>query len=171
MKAKIISLRGNSGSGKSTISNMLIEKLSDFDVLYLEQDMFRRYINHAKKDDNFHDRRNELTILSICNMIEWAVDKFDVIILDGKFSARTYFPIYDFILSKQVELLPYWFELSFEETAARHSTREKAKVFDAEEMKKWWKPHDLLANVQEKIIDDKMTKEQILDKIVKDLGL
>ena len=38
-------------------------------------------------------------------------------------------------------------------------------------MGKWWVPHDLMPNIKEKIIDEKMTKEEILSMILKDLSI
>ena len=125
-----------------------------------------------KRDETFRTKRNEVTITSIEKMIEWGIEnKYDFIVLDGKFKAKHYEVLYDFILSKKIEILPYWFDISFEETVKRHATREKSKIFDAEEMGKWWVPHDLMPNIKEKLIVEKMAKDEILAMILKDLGL
>ena len=62
---------------------------SKYDVLYLEQDNFKKQINHLKRDETFRTKRNEVTITSIEKMIEWGIEnKFDFIVLDGKFKAK-----------------------------------------------------------------------------------
>ncbi len=167
----IISLRGNAGSGKSTISQMLIEALQEEnDVLYLEMDNFRRNIINTKLDEAFKVRRNAMSQSSMISMIDWAFEnKIGFVILDGKFNTKYFSNLYEHIISRNIKLLPYWFDLSFEETAKRHATREKSKAFSADEMKDWFSPNDLLTMTKEKLIPQEMTKEQIFAMIMNDI--
>ncbi len=168
---KIISLRGNAGSGKSTISQMLIDALSkEHDVLYLELDNFRRRIVYTKFDEDFAIRRNQNALSSIITMIDWGLsNNIEYAILDGKFSTKHFTELYEYILSRNIPLIPYWFDLTFEETARRHATRAKSKDFTADEMKEWFRPNDLMPIINEKLIPQDMTKEQIFTMIMKDI--
>lgn len=168
METKIIILRGNAGSGKSTISRALCEHFND-DVLYLEQDTFRLGIIKTKQDENFQVRRNVLTQGAMLAMLNWGLENCKYIIFDGIFSVKKYTNLIDEILKKSKNVYAYYFDLPFEETAKRHSTRDKAKLFDAEVMREWFKPHDYLPQIKEKIITKELTKEQIVSMILSDV--
>ncbi len=122
------------------------------------------------KGDNEKGRRIELMTNAMLNMIEWGSKNVDVIIVEGIFNSKRYSNFYKKILSMNVEILWYYFDLSFEETLVRHATREKSKLFGAEEMKGWFNPHDELSFVKEKVIGASMSKDEILNMILDDMS-
>ena len=162
---KIIVLRGNSGSGKSTIT-MHLKDCIDKKILVLEQDILRREFIKLPGIGG----RNACVISLILNTLKWAKNKFDYIILDGIYSNNRYPVMFEEIVKMFKNIYAYYFDLPFEETAKRHLTREKAKLFTVEEMKSWLKPNNKSTILNEKILTKDMSIEQILDIILTDIG-
>lgn len=169
MSAKIIILRGSAGSGKSTISGALKEHLNH-ELLYIEQDMFRHSIIKVKNDENFGIRRNEQTIGAVLSLLNWAKDNCEYIIMDGIFSVPKYNEMFDQIKLMFNNIYAYYFDLTFEETANRHLTREKSKVFGVDVMREWYKEKNYLTQITETKITKDQTKEDIINMILKDIG-
>ncbi|MBQ8748983.1 MAG: kinase [Clostridia bacterium] len=169
MSAKVIILRGNSGSGKSTISNALREIL-DKNILYIEQDMLKIYLTKIKNDENFMAKRNSLIQGSILTLIDWGCNEFDYIIIDGIFKSNHYTNMFNIIKEKFSYVYAYYFDLSFEETVKRHQTRAKSKEFDADDMSEWFREKDYLTQIKEKIITKEQSKEEIVAMILADIG-
>lgn len=170
METKLIILRGNAGSGKSTVAEILREKIDD-EVVYLEQDIFRLKITKALKDENFDDRRNELTKGAIMAMLDWARENSKYIILDGIFGVKRYTDFFEVVKAKFKNVYAYYFDIPLEETIRRHQTREKAKLFGAEELASWYKPNNIMSTLNETIITKDLTKDEIVDRILMDIGL
>ena len=169
MSAKLIILRGNAGSGKSTISAELKQKLNG-EVLYLEQDLFRLNIIKVKNDENFSVRRNTQTIGAVLSLLKWGKDNFDYIILEGIYSVPNYTTMFDEIKKMFNQFYAYYFDLTFEETAKRHLTREKSKIFGVEAMREWFKEKNYLPQIEETKITKDQSKDEIVNMILKDIG-
>jgi predicted ABC-type ATPase len=170
MSAKLIILRGNAGSGKSTISAELKQKLNG-EVLYLEQDLFRLNIIKVENDENFSVRRNTQTIGAILSLLNWGKDNFDYIILEGIYSVPNYIAMFDQIKLMFNQFYAYYFDLTFEETAKRHLTREKSKIFGVDTMREWFKEKNYLPQIEETKITKDQSKEEIVNMILKDIGI
>ena len=169
MGAKIIILRGNAGSGKSTIASTLKSTI-DKEIMYLEQDTFRHSILKVRNDENFGITRNVKAQGAILSLIHWGIDNCDYIIMDGIYSTPKYIPMFDEINKLNTEIYAYYFDIPFEETAKRHSTRDKAKLFDAETMREWYREHNYMPNLKETIITKDQSKNDIINMILNDIG-
>ena len=91
MTDKIIIIRGNSGSGKTTVAKELCKRLGNSNVMLLSQDVVRREILHAK------DGQNNKSIDLFKMMIEYGKDNSEFIILEGIFNSNWYKLLFDFI--------------------------------------------------------------------------
>lgn len=60
----------------------------------------------------------------------------------------------------------FYFDLSFDETLRRHSTRAKAGSFGADDMREWWKPGDLIDGLGEKTIGPDQTVTEIATMVM-----
>lgn len=167
---KIIIFRGNSGSGKSTITKNL-ESCLNKKVLVLEQDLFRHEFIHIPANKDGDKEINDLTIEMILLILKWANNKFDYIIFDGIFSNNRYTVMFEEVVKMFKDIYAYYFDLPFEETAKRHLTRAKSKLFTVEEMRSWLKPNNKSTVLNETILTQDMTIEQILDIVLADLGI
>lgn len=167
---KIIVLRGNSGSGKSTITKNLKTRLNK-KVLILEQDLFRHEFIILPPSKDGDKGINDLAIEMILLILKWAKGKFDYIILDGIYSNNRYTVMFEEIVKMFKDIYAYYFDLPFEETAKRHLTRAKSQIFTVEEMRGWLKPNNKSTVLNETILTKDMTIEQILDIILTDIGV
>jgi predicted kinase len=132
MANTLILLRGPSGSGKSTIACAL-QQQSKTDVLIVAQDYYRHTLLNDKPDV-----RNIVPSM-VHEDVQIALDAGYSVIVEGIFRKKKYLPIFQSLIQNfGGKSYIYYFDISFEETARRHATRDKNKLFSAAEMKKWY---------------------------------
>mgnify|MGYP006386056813 CR=1 FL=1 len=163
MKSTLIILRGNSGSGKSTIAKALQEHFGSGTML-IGQDAIRRNMLYLK------DQPRNLAIELIHQIALFGNGKCEVVIVEGILTAQRYGDMLREVLAAfDNRAAVYYFDLPFEETVKRNETRERSKKFGEESLKKWWNPKDFLHVENEKAITETMSKEQILQMIIQDV--
>lgn len=160
MKQQLILLRGNSGSGKTTIANELQQKLG-YTTMVVSQDVIRRDILHVK------DFPGNPAIQLIYDTLLYGKSIGYTVILEGILTNR----IYSEMLIKLIKQFNnkarvYYFDIPFEETIYRHKTKANTTDFDEEDMKQWWVEKDYLQVVGEQIITPDMSKEDIVSSIL-----
>lgn len=158
-KSKLVVLRGNSGSGKSTVAKALRER-GQSKIAIVEQDYLRRFILQEKENQGTD------SIGLIQQTVEFALDREYNVILEG----ILYIPAYGAMLKTLAEQCPhnyfYYFDVSFHETLQRHATKPNAHEFGEKEMRKWYKPNQHTKFPTEKIIPESFTLDETVDKIL-----
>jgi shikimate kinase len=163
MQSILIILRGNSGSGKSTIANALQQHFGS-GTLLIDQDVVRRNMLAVK------DRPGNLSIELIRQIALYGNRKCEVVIVEGILIAEGYGAMLrEVIEAYENRAAVYYFDLPFEETVSRHETREKRYRFGEDSLKLWWNPKDFLKVGNERAITETMTKEQIVQTIIQDV--
>jgi len=133
--AKIIILRGNSGSGKSTVALAIQEQLVPHPVL-IEHDHFRRKI--LKEHEGPDIINDEL----IFRTVQFALENNRDVIIEGIMWIERYKKLFDRILEiHPSENYFYYFDIPFEETLRRHATK-KNTDFGENEMRLWFKENN-----------------------------
>lgn len=161
---KFIIIRGNSGSGKTTIARRLQHELRNEGVLLIEQDNIRRQMLHV------HDRPGNLAIALIAEIVSFGIQHCEFIILEGILNKSKYGEMLDsFIKQEHVETHAYYFDLPFEETVRRHHSK-KGTDFGEAAMASWFIEHDTLQVKRETCITKEMTEDQILTMILDDVS-
>ncbi len=165
--SKLIIIRGNSGSGKSSLAKQFQKNLGkETTSLLLSQDLLRREMLYA--NDGF----NTQTIPLIINLLKYGKQNCDFVVLEGILKADWYDAVFkEAVLLFDKDIYAYYYDLSFEETLKRHSKRNKSLEFGEEEMRSWWNEKDYLQNIKEKIITENDSLENALYSISNDLGL
>ena len=126
---KLIMLRGNSGSGKTTVAKGL-QELFGRGTMVLSQDMIRREV--LKERDGINPPALPLMI----HMLRYGSENCEVVILEGIFIADWYRELFEATIEMYgSDIYAYYFDISFEETLRRHQTRSKAIEFREEEMR------------------------------------
>lgn len=155
---KLIVLRGNSGSGKSTVAKRLRE-VSTRKIAIVEQDYLRRFILKEKEVE--HGDNIDLIFQTVAFSLEHGYD----VILEG----ILYFPRYGAMLAKLVEFVGqsyfYYFEVSLEETIRRHATKPNSHEFGETELRSWYRPLDLTGFKGEVVIPEVYSVEQSVQAI------
>ncbi|MDB7100908.1 AAA family ATPase [Enterococcus mundtii] len=164
MNSKLIILRGNSASGKSTIASKIRQSFPRGEVMLISQDEVRLHILNVK------DRIENPTADLIQSIALFGQGKFKVIVIEGILGTHIYKEmLVELVSNFQQNAHIYYFDISFGETVNRHKTREKSAQWGEKVMKKWWLEKDYLRLENEKTITDYMSEEQILKIILKDL--
>ena len=164
MAPTLIILRGNSGSGKSTVAKLLQQHFGA-NTLLIDQDLVRIEMLHTR------DHQNNLAINLIKEIALYGYKHCDTVILEGILSTARY---KDMLLEVIQHFSPscyiYYFNIPFEETVIRHETREKRHKFSEVDMRRWWIEHDVLNLPNEQLISAQSSQQQTLEMILKQIG-
>ena len=156
---KLIILRGNSGSGKTTIAKELQNRFGR-NTMLISQDMVRREILKVK------DGENTQAIPLMKELLIYGNNHSDVVILEGIMYADWYKPLFELAVRLYgSNIYAYYFDLSFEETLKRHQTKPNCHEFGEEAMRRWWREKDYSDILNEVSITD----EKSMDSIVNDI--
>ena len=165
MKSKLIVLRGNSGSGKSTIAKMILEELGDSKIAYIEQDHIRRIIYREKGSV---DGAN---IGAIENLVKYSLKNNYNVILEGILHLKLHKNMLRRISKLTKQSYFFYLDIPYEETFKRHRTKKLHKEISPAKHKSWFLEDDRTNFQNEHVIDHKMSKKQIVDFILKETKL
>lgn len=160
---KLIILRGNSGSGKSTVAKSLQQHFG-LHTLMISQDNISRDMIFALEG---HDEDAKPLMMTI---LKFGHENCEISIMDGIYKKSKYDDLLR--LAKELyadEIYAYYFDLPFEETLKRHQTRWKRDRFGEDEMKRWWSDRDFIGFISEKIITKELSKDEIVNMIIHDI--
>ena len=156
---KLIILRGNSGSGKTTIAKELQNSFGR-NTMLISQDVIRRDMLKVK------DGENTEALPLMKELLIYGRSHSDVVILEGIMYADWYKPLFELAIQLyDTRVYEYYFDLPFEETLKRHQTKPNCNEFGEEAMRRWWREKDYSDVLNEKII----TSEKDIQSIVSDI--
>lgn len=162
MTDTIIIIRGNSGSGKTTVANKLCEYLGS-DCMLLSQDVIRRGILHTK------DGENSTAIDLLKELVIFGKEHSNMIILEGILNSRWYKPLFDYIKINFDNIHTYYYDIPFDETVKRFQT--KADVsYTEQDMMRWYKEKDYLGFDNEKSLSKDMSVDDVVKMILGDVN-
>lgn len=165
MESKLIILRGNSGSGKTTIAKSIQDYFGS-GTLLVSQDMIRRDMLKV------HDRDGNLSINLIRQVAEYGRDKCEYVIVEGILNKNRYGDmLYHLIDFYDGRAFIYYFDLSFQETVKRHNTRSKRLEFGEDSLRLWWTPNDYLGVAGERKLTNEMSQQDIVMLVINQLGV
>ena len=157
--SKLVIIRGNSGSGKTTIAKQLQNKFGR-NTMIISQDAIRREMLKVK------DGPMTEAIPLMQELLVYGKKHSEVTILEGIMYADWYQPLFECAVREfGNEIYAYYFDLPFEETLKRHQTRNKAGSFGEEEMRGWWREKDYIGFVKEEVITKEEAMEDIVERI------
>jgi len=113
----------------------------------VEQDYVRRAILQEQ------DRPDSANIGLIATRVRFCLDSgFDVLI-EGILDSSRYGTMLSELTNDHRGVTGHFYlDVDFDETCRRHATRERAGEFDAERMRSWYRPHDLLGGIHQTLI-------------------
>lgn len=161
--SKLIILRGNSGSGKTTIAKELQEKFGR-NTMVISQDVVRRDMLKVK------DGETTKALPLMQELLNYGKKHSEITILEGIMYADWYTPLFECAVREfGDEIYAYYFELPFEETLRRHQTKPNCNDFGEEEMRGWWRDKDYIGFVKEAVITVEETTEDIVGRIYRNI--
>jgi len=161
---KLIVLRGNSGSGKSSVAKAIQSQIEPHPVL-IEHDVFRR---HILKECEGPDIINDQLIL---HTFQFAFKHDRDVIIEGIMRISRYKWLFDQIIEMHPsENYFYYFDIPFEETLKRHETKLNVD-FGEEKMRQWYKENDTANYPGEVIIPTSNSLDDSVKQIILETGL
>lgn len=161
---KLILIRGNSGSGKSSAAKALQHKIGR-NTLLIPQDVVRREMLWA------HDGNNTAAIPLLISLLEYGYVHSEITILEGILNAEWYKPLFEKAVRifGQQNIYAYYYDLPFSETLKRHQTKSNKFDFGEEDMRRWWKEKDYIGFIKEKTLTEEITLEETVELILADI--
>ena len=156
---KLVVLRGNSGSGKTTIAKELQKKFGH-NTMLIPQDVIRRDILKVK------DGENSLSIPLMKELLIYGSRHNSIVILEGIMYSDWYKHIFELAVQLYgTGIYAYYFDISFEETLRRHQTKPNCHSFGEKEMRRWWREKDFSDVLDEVSVTDGEDMESIVTNI------
>ncbi len=161
--AKLIILRGNSGSGKTTTGKALQRKFGRGTML-ISQDVVRREMLFVKDGPN-----TEASQL-LLELALYGKRNCNIVILEGILNSKWYKNLFENLLDEfKHQIFAYYFYIPFEETLNRHQQKSNANEFGEKEMREWWNEKDLLDIIPEVLLYKELSSNEIVDIIYQDV--
>ncbi|GAA0075817.1 kinase [Clostridium sp. CTA-5] len=162
--SKLIIIRGNSGSGKTTVAKALQQKLGH-NIMLISQDVIRRDI--LRVDDGLDTKALPL----IKELILYGKNKCDIVILEGILSSNWYQTLFELVKFEfKDKIFAYYYDIPFEETIVRHQTKPNCNEFGENDMKLWWNETDFIKIIKEKVLTKDLSVDETVDIIIKDIS-
>lgn len=153
---KLIILRGNSGSGKTTVSKALQEKFGR-NTMLISSDMVRRQILHAKDAE---------ALPLMMQLLKYGRQHSDITILEGIMPVEDYMPLFELAVREYgKDIFAFYYDLPFEETLRRHATKPNRADFGEQDMRRWWKEKNYINIIPERIITKDISFSCAVDMI------
>ncbi|MFD5555164.1 kinase [Streptomyces sp. NPDC127068] len=162
---RLIVLRGNSASGKSSVAEGLRARFGR-GLALVGQDNLRRTV--LREPDRPHAPNIGLIDLTV----RYALDAGYHVVLEGILYADHYG---DMIAALHADhrgrTHAYYLDVPFGETLTRHATKPEALAYGEAEMRDWYRPLDLLPGGIEALVDADSSLDQTVDRVLRDSGL
>jgi predicted kinase len=162
----LLVIRGNSGSGKSTIARRLREAYEERSLAIIDQDTVRRQILRERGTAGAAN----IDLLGL--MVGFALARGFHVIVEGILDAGRYGAMLERLHAEHSGPQHwYYLDLPFAETLRRHATRPLSAKVTETEMADWYRPGDLLPGHRETVIGTDSTLDQSVARILADTQL
>jgi predicted kinase len=163
--SRLVLLRGNSGSGKSSIAAEIRVRF-ERGVAVVGQDVMRRAVLQEQ------DVSSGANIGLIGLVARYALERGFHVVVEEILSAARYEEMLTALLRDHRGVSRcYYLDVPFEETLVRHATKPNANDFGAEEMRSWYRPVDLLSTGVEQLIPAASSLLESVELILADTDL
>jgi ABC-type dipeptide/oligopeptide/nickel transport system ATPase component len=160
---RLITFRGSSGSGKSTVAAAVRAARPAGSVAIVGQDVIRRQILGAGEDQGGHPIG--LTELIARHLLDRGVD----VIIEGILNADWYTDVLVRLTKDHRGVShSYIWNLPFEETVHRHATKAVATEFGEVEMRKWWRGFQPIPGLHEQVIGPTQSFDATVAQVLAD---
>jgi adenylate kinase family enzyme len=162
----LVIIRGNSGSGKSTIARQVRSRHGERGVALVEQDYLRRILLREL------DVPGGCAPQLISTVVTFALDHGYHVILEGILhSARHADMLHRLVAAHRGRSHVFYLDVDFDETVRRHADRPQASEFTVEQMRGWYVARDLLGTPGEQVIPQTWTVDESIAFIADATGL
>lgn len=164
-ETRLVILRGNSGSGKSSVARALQRRRGRGHLAMVSQDVVRREVLWA------HDRAGNPAITLMDLMARHALDAGFSVVVEGILHPDRYGDMLRQLVRDHRGLTrAYFWDLPFEETLRRHATKAKAVEFGEAQMREWWYGAALVPELDEEPFGPACSLNETIGRIEADCG-
>ena len=164
-ETRLVVLRGNSGSGKSSVARALQRRRGRGHLAVVSQDVVRREVLWA------HDRAGNPAIALMDLMARHALDAGFSVVVEGILHPDRYADMLRQLVRDHRGLTrAYFWDLPFEETLRRHATKDKASEFGEAEMRGWWYGAGRITELDEELFGPECSVDDTIGRIEADCG-
>ncbi|WP_405791647.1 kinase [Streptomyces sp. NBC_01506] len=164
-QTRLVVLRGNSASGKSTVAAAIRERFGR-GLALVGQDNLRRVVLRER------DRPGAANIGLIDAVARYSLDAGYHVVVEGILYADHYGPMLSGLRADhRGPTHGYYLDVPFEQTLVRHATKPQAGEYGERELRDWFRPLDLLPDGAESVIGAGSTLADTVDRIMLDTGL
>ncbi|MFF9691119.1 AAA family ATPase [Streptomyces sp. NPDC014623] len=164
-ETRLVVLRGNSASGKSSVAAGIRERFGR-GLALVGQDNLRRVVLRE------HDRPGGANIGLIDTVARYSLDAGYHVVLEGILYADHYGRMLQQLRADhRGHTHCYYLDVPFTETLARHATKPIANGVDESQLREWYRPLDLLPGTIETVIAAGSVLTDTVDRIMHDTGL
>lgn len=157
--SKLILIRGNSGSGKSTIAKALQKKFGR-NTLMISQDTVRRDMLWVK------DGMGTEALPLLLNLALYGKENCGIVILEGILDSVCYRVLFEELKNEfGSNIYAYYYDIPFEETLIRHQTKPNKDEFGESDMRRWWNEKDYIGIISEKILTKEFSLSESVEMI------
>jgi hypothetical protein len=161
----LIIVRGNSGSGKSSVANKLQKRIGR-NTLIIPQDTVRREMLWA------HDGKDTVALPLLVDLLNYGFLHCDYVILEGILNASWYMPLFESAIELfKDRIFAYYYDIPIEETLKRHQTKEKKFEFGEVEMRRWWNEKDFIGIIPEHVFTQEVSLEDAVNIIINNISM
>lgn len=161
--AKLIILRGNSGSGKSSTARAL-QKALGAGALLIPQDTVRRDMLLAR------DGADTPALPLLIALMRYGHEHCEYTILEGILRADWYRPLFEAAQALfGAQMYAYYYDIPYEETLRRHQSRPQRAEFGEAELRRWWLEKDVAGLPNERIFTQEISLEAAVRTICEDV--
>lgn len=163
---RLIILRGNSGSGKTSVARAVRDAYRRRGMALISQDVVRRDILRER------DTADAVNIGLIDLMCRHALDAGYHVLLEGILARSRYGRMLQSLCDDhRGTTTVFYMDISLEETLRRHASRPLSAQFGGEVMREWYCERDLLACGGEIVIGEGSSLEETVRRIVSEADL
>ncbi|MER5547818.1 AAA family ATPase [Streptomyces sp. CG4] len=164
-QTRLVVLRGNSASGKSSVAAGVRDRFGR-GLALVEQDHLRRVVLRER------DRPGAANIGLIDTVARYALDAGYHVVVEGILYADRYG---DMLARLRADhrgpTHGYYLDVPFDETLARHATKQIAGQVTEADLRDWYRGRDLLPGGVERVIGADSSLTETVDHIMQDTGL
>ena len=157
---KLIIIRGNSASGKTTAAWALRERYGH-GLAIVSQDVLRRDILRVK------DAPGNPAIGLIDLTARYALDHGYHVVVEGIMSRKSYGEMLTGLtLDHAGRSACFYYDLDFDETLRRHANKAQEAEYGAREMRAWYRERDLIPALNEMILSADIGLDDAVDQMM-----
>lgn len=162
---RLILLRGNSASGKSSVAAELRARYGR-GLALVSQDTLRRNVLRER------DVAGGANIGLIDTVARYALDHGYHVVVEGILYAAHYAPMLAALRQDHRGAThAYYLDVPFAETVRRHATKPQAAEYGEAELRDWYRPLDLLPGGTETVIPAASGLEETAERVLREAGL